>query len=856
MATPAAEAHLAKLQSLRRKHMSTDRESAKEDLMHQRQSSPPPFAFERKPGQRKSHVMKKRSRQHMTMQQQSRPPPPPPPCPRYVEVDDENDTSYNSSFATPTYEHAEVSFASSSYSSATSSSVSIDPHTSNIQRYRQYIQELSRGLEEEGEEDRDVEEGGEEELCAEELDVSDLMSLEQQNQSQRGSGHYNSRVKDNMIEEHYHLQESGGDLYSEESSYYDEEACLSSNNMQNYTSNSNFRVPAHVKLNPRANLYLLMAFTNIIAISSLAVGTSASRRQHAAFFFSASSLVVATALSCAFRYAPTRMYITQPYLFYEQYIGQVIDSREKTSSIVLLLCTFVVCGVVMNPVAGLGVAPNYEVLNQPLFYSTWVSLYTALIVVADLFTLDASRWIIARDCGGDCGLVPSAYRPSFQRRVLKKWVLVLFSNFAMSVALFDLYASGMCEIHCKNVMSGGIIALGGALIGIGVLALHHVVNKAQDRYQTYGTRISCWEGPNSQKKLNYVGTLLAIVVVVINCTAVGLVCTHLSGPGSAVLTCWVALIVSTLLCKLYIGYFFVEKPQNYADDNKMNEVDVCCDEERTRTTLLDESLEINDDDKEDNGLSFYEAESRDEMMDRLKTLSVSAHMVKQEEESSEQSDVANDEQQMASANRADPIKDSICSRTAEDCNTRISTARKITPSPPPPPREPYSKSSEGNRNVSDEIDPVEQKRKQSRSPSKLPPTRSDGSVRLSGKDSAAIDDLVAKALLHATRTKEMAGQVAQDACSGDYSHHQRQQNGVVSDSEESRDSRKEQRRACRTELTDLIDKLGREKKEPPQYISHIFSDSSRSRSHSSSRSRRRSSSRHRSSSRRRSISID
>jgi hypothetical protein len=742
--------------------------------------------------------------------------------------------------------------------------VSIDPHTSNIQRYRQYIQELARGLEEGEEEDRDVEE----ELCAEELDVSDLMSQEQQNQSQRGSGHYNSRVKDNMIEEHYHLQESGGDLYSEESSYYDEEACLSSNNMQNYTSNSNFRVPAHVKLNPRANLYLLMLFMNIITISSLAVGTSANRRQYAALFFSTSSLVIATALSCSFRYAPTRMYITQPYLFYEQYIGQVIDSREKAFSIGLLLCTFVVCGVVMNPVASLGVAPNYEVLNQPLFYSTWVSLYTALIVVADLFTLDASRWIIARDCGGDCGLVPSAYRPSFQRRVLKKWVLVLFSNFAMSVALFDLYASGMCGIHCKNVMSGGIIALGGALIGIGVLALHHVVNKAQDRYQTYGTRISCWEGPNSQKKLNYVGTLLAIVVVVINCTAVGLVYTHLSGPGSAVLTCWVALIVSILVCKLYIGYFFVEKPQYFADDDKLNEIDVCYDEESvcarskgTRTTELDESLVVNDDDEEDNGLSFNEAESRDEMMDRLKTLSVSARMVEQEEEGSEPKDVAHSEQQMASASRAVPIKDSICSGTAEDCNTRISTARKITPSPPPPPREPNSKSSEGNRNVSDEIDPVEQKRKQSRSPSKLPPTRSDGSVRLSGKDSAAIDDLVAKALLHATRTKEMAGQVAQDACSGEYSHHQRQQkrvrsDGVVSDSEESRDSRKEQRRACRTELTDLIDKLGREKKEPPQYISHIFSDSSRSRSHSSSRSRRRSSSRHRSSSRRRSISID
>ena len=226
-------------------------------------------------------------------------------------------------------------------------------------------------------------------------------------------------------------------------------------------------------------------------------------------------------------------------------------------------------------------------------------------------------------------------------------------------------------------------------------------------------------------------------------------------------------------------------------------------------------------------------------------------MVEQEEESSEPKDVADCELQ------TDPIK--------EDCNIRIvppppdsGNARNIPSSLPSPPREPNSKSSEGNRNVTDE---KERKRKPSRSPpSKSSTTRSDGSVRLSGKDSSAIDDLVAKALLHATRAKEMAGQV-QDASSDDYSHRNRHQNrvrsdGVVSDSEESRDSRKEQRRACRTELTDLIDKLGREKKAPPQYISHIFSDSSRSRSHSSSRSRRRSSSRSRSSSRRRSISID
>jgi len=738
------------------------------------------------------------------------------------------------------------------------------PLSSNIQRYREYIEELSNRLEKD-------------DVYAEELDLDDIMPQKQQqlqqeqprnthSRSHRGSGHYNGKVKDSMIEQHYHYHqnakgESGAE--SEESSYVDEEACLPLNppSSSHQSFNNNFLIPSHVKLNPRANLYLLILFTSIITISSLVVGngktstTGRSSRERAALFFSSTSLLIATIIACGFRYSPMRNYITEPYSFYERFLGQLIDSREKAVSITLLLATFIVCGIVMQPQANLAVDyPTFRVLNSPLFYSTWASVYTCVIIVANLFTLDASRWIVARDCDGDCGVLPSSgYHTSFTSQSLSLWSVALFSNFAMSGTLFSLFTAGLYEKYRTKIMVAGFLGVCGGLIGAGVMTLHHIATTAQDRAYSYGTWNKRWEGPHLQEHLIRVGTVLAIFVMVLNCTIVGLICSPPSGPGSIVLTCWVALIVSII-------------------------------------TAYESNSIASGEDGEDGDVDIYETYKRrahDELMNRLKALSVSVKFEQQEPEEentvpisgriaaanprTDRSQQEPDEEahsdfpdryqdvaslsktsSQSSKSRPDPVELSPCSVISEKfkCNiktnivpppppyqnSRVNSRRAPPPPrrPPPPPYEgPQAESSSEAESPVEPIDSVDRKGKSLRNP-KRPRSRSDGFVRLSGKSPASVDALVADALRHARRVKEMAeGQVSRsdESYIDDMLRKHRQQcrrrsSGVTSDSDEdSSESRKAQRRAHKIEMAYLLKRNDSE---------HDVSSSDKSTSHSSS----------------------
>ena len=130
--------------------------------------------------------MKKQSRQQMqSMKRQHQPPQIQ--HPKYIELEDTSLASFISATSNSTL------------------SVSIVPpeeSPSNIQTYRDYINELSNRLQED------------DYIYAGELDIEDSMpqtsqylqepSLEIQTRSCRGSGHYNGRVKDSMIEKHNH----------------------------------------------------------------------------------------------------------------------------------------------------------------------------------------------------------------------------------------------------------------------------------------------------------------------------------------------------------------------------------------------------------------------------------------------------------------------------------------------------------------------------------------------------------------------------------------------------------------------------------------------------------------------------
>jgi len=806
MATPEAEAHLRRLHSLRRQYMSTDRESSKEYLIRHlpQHVSDRSFASNNRRHRdlRRSHAMKKQSRQHnMESKKQQRPQPPP-------------------QIQRPKY----ISYTSSS-SSTISSSASIGPpieFSSNIQRYRAYIEELSNRL-------------GEDNLYAEEdLELDNVTPQFQQNQPQnthsrshRGSGHYNGKIKDSMIQEHYHCNQITREetvTESEESSYGDsygdEEACLQLNppSSKHQSFYNNLLIPSHVKLNPRANLYLIMLFTSIITISSLVVGNGKSStegrssRERAALFFSSTSLLIATIVSCGFRYAPIRIYITEPYLFYERFLGQAMDSREKAISITLLLVILIVCGIVMKPKANLAVAySTFRVLNSALFYSTWISVYTCVIIVADLFTLDASRWIVARDCDGDCGVVPSGgYHPTFRTQALKTWSVSLFANFAMSGTLFSMCTAGLHEKYRTKIMVAGFLGVCGGLIGTGVLALYHIVAKAQDRACSYGTWNTIWEGPHSQEYLIRLGTVLAILVMVMNCTIVGLICSPPTGPGSIVLTSWVALIVSILLCKKYIESFFVTQPL-YKEG-----IEMCSDSMQskgTHTTAHESNSIASGEGGED--VDEYETDGQvhDELMNRLKALSVSVKFEQQEpaEENavpisrrlavnpqtqcshqkpeekvhsgfagrSQDVDSPSKTTSQASKSKPDLVEHSPCSVISEKIgniktntvpkppqhqNSRGNSQKVPPPSPRRPPPPPYQRSkvdpnSEGESPI--ETDSVDQKGKPRRKPTR-PRSRSDGFVRLTGKNSAAIDALVADTLRHAQRVKEMAEGPSED----------------------------------------------------------------------------------------------
>ena len=784
--------------------------------------------------------------------------------PKYIEI---NDTSYDSL-------------------SSSTSSVSIEPpgeSSSNIQVYRDYIDELSRRLQEENY------------VYAEELDLTDNMPQKPQSQhnSQRrtncGGGHYIDKVKDRIIEKHNHQStREKSDAEYEESSFAGEEAYLPMNppsSSHQTPSNNNFFIPSHVKLNPRANLHLLILLTCIISISSLVVGngksTPRSSSERAALFFSSTSLLLAMIIGLGFRYAPMRMYITRPYSFYERFLGQSIDTREKAIGIVLLISNFITCGIVMQPRANLAVASNYRVLNSPLFYSTWVSVYTCVVITADLFTQDASRWIVARDRDGDGGVLPITYHPSFRSSALKTWFAALFTNFVVSGTLFSVSSSGLYETYRTKAMVSGFLSLCGGLIAALMLALHNMVRTAQEH--AYETWDSSWERPNAQKHLNTVGLGLGLVVLVLSCTVVGLICSPPTGPGSIVLHCWVAFIESVLICKLYVESSLVTQPQL----DKKGSKDMCSDSDRskgTHTTAL-ESNYIESCDEDDSDASIHDTNERrlhDELMNRLKTLSASIAgkqdpeeeistpkrpnaipppgRPKQEPEEEIPQDV------ISISTKTDPrkyilepvqvdneqFKGNIKTKTDPPplpYQIRRGDSGKAPPSPrypPPPPPPPVESSREELSRKGEKsgefIASVAPKRK-SRRKSKRASSRNDGFVRLSGRSPAAVDAVVADALRHARLAKETTkGDASEESYFEDVFRKHRQfcrrlSSGVMSDSEESN----EQKRAHKIELAGLLQKVDYEAQTPPKFISRVtFSDMSKEYSSLSDRSKGRS----------------
>lgn len=723
--------------------------------------------------------MKKQSRQQMqSMKSQHQPPQIQ--HPKYIELED---TSL-------------ASFMSATSSSTLSVSIRPPEETPNIQTYRDYINELSNRLQED------------ENIYAEELDIEDSMpktsqyqqesSLEIQTRSCRGSGHYNGRVKDSMIENHNHQSarvESDED--SEVSSYNDEEAYLPMNppsSSHQRRPTNNFFISSQVKLNPRANLYLLIILTFIIAISSLVVGndksTPRSSSERAALFFISTSLLIATAIGFSFRYAPLRIYITRPYSFFTSMLGQLIDSREKVCGIVLLVSTIIVCGIGMHPRANLAVAWNYKVLHSPMYYSTWVSMYTCVIIVADMFTQDESHWIIARNFDGDGGIVPRS-------TAMKAWLVCLFSNFAVSGTLYSACSSGLYENYRTKVLVAGFLGICGGLISVLLLGLHHMVSKAQKRAHSYGTWNSTWEGPNSQKHLNSLGLGLGIVVLVLDCTIVALVSPL--GPGSIMLPCWVAFIVSIMLCKHYVESSLVEQPHNNLS------TDICSHSDRSKGTQI--TLESNYIDSCDEDETDVNTSTHEEFMDRLRTLSVSVAGQQEPEEEiypprdvppTERTQQEPEEEVLPNASQEDTVslvtKPPTKSRKETKTNAhaippppqstrdskKVPSSPKFPPPPPTPPP-PFGMSKRASSRTCDDF------------------------VRLSIKSPAEADALVADALRHALSSR------------------------VMSDSDES----SEQRRDRRIEISNLLKKVDSEFQSPPPPSPHA-SFSSRSKEPSSS----------------------
>eukprot|EP00986_Skeletonema_menzelii_P000139 scaffold32_cov144-Skeletonema_menzelii.AAC.3 len=863
MATPEADAHLRRLHYLRRQHMSTDLESSKENLIRQLQRPPPPprsserlhaSSDRRRRGHRRSHAMKKRSRQQMvSMKGQHQPPQMQ--RPKYIDLKDTCSLTSSTSFST--------------------SSVSIGPpkeSPSNIQTYRNYINELSNRLQE-----GDY-------AYAEELDLNDSMpqtsqyqqdpSLESRSRSHRGSAHYNGRVKDSMIEKHYHQSTRGEtDADFEESSFNDEEAYLPMNPpspSHQRLPNNNFFIPSHVKLNPRANLYLLILLTCIIAISSLVVGngrsTPRSSSERAALFFSSTSLLIAMTIGFSFRYAPLRIYITRPYSFFEWILGQLIDSREKACGIVLLMSTIILCGIVMQPRANLAVASNYNVLNSSLFYSTWVSVYTCMIIVADMFTQDESHWIIARACNGDGGIVPSSGYPSVRSTALKAWLVALFTNLAVSGTLYSACSSGVYEIYRTKVLVSGFLGIFNGLIAALLLALYHMVSMAQERAHSYGTWNSKWEGPNSQKHLNSVGLGLGMVVLVLNCTIVALISPL--GPGSIVLPCWVAFIMSIFLCKQYVESSLVTQPHF---NNLSKDIDMCSHSDRskgTQTTLESNYVDSCDEVEEDGDTSIHSTNERrphDELMDRLRTLSASVAGQKEPEEEicspgganaappTERTQQEPEEEVLpdtskdtislstktptqASKGRPDPVEYKI---KPDTISGKCPPSQRFPPPPPPPPP-PFEKiqaeCSSGGESTCEPIGSAHQRRK-SRRKSKRASSRTDDFVSLSGKSPAAVDALVADALRHARKVKETpevsVSETEESYIQDMFRRHRqlwrRRSCGVMSDSDES----SEQRRARRIEISNLLKKVDSEFRSPSHNAPHVTFPN-RSKGHSAS----------------------
>ena len=730
-----------------------------------------------------------------------------------------------------------------------SSAASIIPQrdsTSNTKKYKHYIKELSNRM-------------GDDYVCAEELDSNDQMSQgtlsSQHNQSKitysrasenRGRGNHMGKFKDRIIEQHYRENtEQDSDVYSFGSSYsyFEEETYLPMKQVSSRrSSENNFLIPSNIILKPRANLYLLTLFTGIITISSLFIDNGKSTPQSpsktASLFFAVIALLISTTVGFGFRYAPMRIYITHPNPFYRKCFGQILfDTKEKLACLVLLASNIIVCIIVTRPLANMAITPDYQISNSPLYYSTWMSLYTCVIVIADLFSTVESRRINGGTHSDDYGIVSS----SAHNRVVKvTWFAVLFTSCWQSAMLFSARDFGLYGRYHTKIMVVEFLSIFCGLIGIGMLALNHTEVKAQDSANSFGSWASSWESPSPQTHfLLRVDFGLGMVVLVLNCASVGIISFPPSSPGSIVFPCWVAFITSILLTKRCIEALLVinvetqSLPLSYSEScNAMSS-----DSERskgTHTTAREsESNSIECGVSEvvvsvsntDHVCAHEELSSdhlkppvnarepEDDSRPRNEAKTSPSNTFKREPE--EDGVLPSNEHQgtnlksYTERERQDRVKyssssvvnkrlkhDTTADSTVQSPTSQMSTGDRYSEQtsrypPPPPPPLPFKKVISKTKSERKRTHESRKARRKSRTAC----PRSDGFVRLSSKTPETIDVLVADALKHARRARNTTEDESSDSDESFVRRIARQicrrrSSGVISDSDESNEKRR------------------------------------------------------------------
>eukprot|EP01082_Thalassiosira_pseudonana_P002212 g1852.t1 g1852 contig11:197524-200865(+) len=321
-------------------------------------------------------------------------------------------------------------------------------------------------------------------------------------------------------------------------------------------------------------------------------------------------------------------------------------SRPRIETILAastLLLQSVATSITTDPMNQIAISGS-EVWNSNLFYGMWLGLYVTMILLGDLLMSTTT------EIGGVVSRVGESNTKNVLLSTAATRVFFLLgSNFCSSGVLINLYSSVVCSSSfldytptCTRALSSSLLSILGIVMCLIALGIHRVSmlgNRLHLYYNVQSFPMKYFDGEERAfKSSRLIGSILALGILVLNSMIVGLVSSP-SGPGvelgSAFVASWVSLGAALMLFKTYCESYLMPLPSKH-DAAPVRQVSLQdsfrsdISKGTTDTEALDDSYKLTDDERNeivDREYEMMEHGSRSsvsmthsEMMGRLASL--------------------------------------------------------------------------------------------------------------------------------------------------------------------------------------------------------------------------------------------